>query len=450
MTPDWQIARWKYQNVRRTEHTLPDGSVLCPECRHALEAHNTRGCQVAGGCTCYQRPTTGDIQHARRERGLRPQFDRWDYRPKPRARRRPNTGDGPISALGDRNTPCPIGNSPRHVSVTASLAAKSLYPHDSVDKQGEHQVPFDVAYVNYEHGGMIGTKQTLHIGDGCEYDHRGLVRIMSDGDRWPDVLVMGEADRYEYWGGKGAWAAIAAMRDAGGRAYAWVPCELPRDTGPFAPVIFYDPHTVDVRRYYSPHAPDFAARTRNLLIAGPVRSDEKIHLVPIHGDPLVPEYRTMDAQVYRWLARDTQFSLLMGDFNEPLSGPIHEPSDLDDTEVYDKPWGVASKVELDRGRLMPPLRRSTGSLDFLCGWWDDQTGHRVHGIGFHDVCERVGIATPTDLPQPNGRQGCAIDHILANHGLAERIVPGSVRVHEPVDPDHPDSDHKRLSVAFNL
>lgn len=307
----------------------------------------------------------------------------------------------------------------------------------------------DIAYINYEHGGLIGDKKCLHIGDGYGYNHSGLVRIMGEDDRWPDLFVMGEADRYEYWGGRGAWDAIDAMAVAGGRSYAWVPCALPREYGPFAPIIFYDPQTVRVRRYYSPHAPDFAARTRNLLIARPATGEEEFHLVPVHGDPMCPELRTQDAQTFRWLARDSQFSMILGDFNEPLSGP-DEPSDLDDPNVYDKPWGVASKVELFSGRMVPPLRRSTGSLDYLCGWWDHEQSKRVHGIGFYDVCELADINTPTDLPKPSGRQCIAIDHVLVNEGLTTRIVPGSVRVHEPIDPEKPDSDHKRLSVAFNL
>lgn len=160
----------------------------------------------------------------------------------------------------------------------------------------------DLAYINYEHGGLIGANHELHVGDGYGYDYTGLVRIMGEDDRWPDLFVMGEGDRYEYWGGRGAWEAIDAMASAGGRSYAWMPCVLPREAGPFAPVIFYDPQTVRVGRYYSPHAPDFAARTRNLLIARPAKGGEQFHLVPIHGDPSVPAYRTMDAETLRWLA----------------------------------------------------------------------------------------------------------------------------------------------------
>lgn len=313
----------------------------------------------------------------------------------------------------------------------------------------------DFAYLNYEHGGLVGHRDELHVGDGYRYDYTKLVRIMGEEDRWPDVLVLGECDRYEFWGGRGAWEAIDAMAEAGGRTYTWLPCALPRGWGPFAPAIFVDTQTVRIKRFYSPHAPDFANRTRNLFIARPARGDQEFRLVPIHGDPYVPEYRAMDAEALWWLARQESIpTLLAGDFNEPLSGPAHEPTDLNDPAVFDKPWATGPKVDLHHGRIIPPLRRSTGSLDYLCGWWDHERNQRVNGIGFHDVCELHGIATPTDQPRPNRlqqtRQGVALDHILVNDAARQLIVPASVRVHEPIDPQRPDSNHKRLSVALRF
>lgn len=312
----------------------------------------------------------------------------------------------------------------------------------------------DFAYINYAHGGLIGSNNELHVGEGYGYDHRGLVRIMAEDDRWPDVLVLGEADRYEFWGGRGAWEAIDAMANANGRSYAWLPCELPRRTGPFAPAIFYDPQTVRISRYYSPHAPDFAARTRNLLTARPARGGEQFRLVPIHGDPYVHENRTMDAELLWWLARaETIPTMLVGDFNEPLSGP-YEPTDLDDPDVYDKPWGTGPKIKTRNGRIEAPRRRSTGSLDYLCGWWDHRRNKRVNGIGFYDACELAGINTPTDRREINSkqrvRQGVAIDHIVVNGQARKQLQLNTVRVHEPLDINHPDSDHKRLSAAFDL
>ena len=74
-------------------------------------------------------------------------------------------------------------------------------------------------------------------------------------------------------------------------------------------------------------------------------------------------------------------------------------------------------------------------------------GRREGGIGFVDMAEQAGIYTGTNLPKPNGRQCSQIDHILLSPALADRVVPGSACIHEPVDPESPDSDHKRLSVT---
>lgn len=318
---------------------------------------------------------------------------------------------------------------------------------------------WELAYVNYEHGGLLNDIEShamglgLHVGEGYGFDHARLVRLLGQDKRWPDVAVIGECDRWEFWAGRGAWEAIDAIAEAGGRSYAWLPTALPREWGPFSPGILYDPQTIRIARYFSPHAPDFATRTRNLLVFRPVASEERFFLVPIHGDPYVPGYRAMDAQLLWWLANGRRNSILVGDFNEPLDGPAYLPTDMDDTSVYDKPWGNAAKVHLDHGRRVPPLRRSTGSLDYLCGWWDPEQNRRVHGAGFHDLAEEHGITTPTDLWHPTGttgkgRQGVALDHMLANERALTLVERGSFQVHEPVDPENPDSDHKRLSVTM--
>ena len=50
---------------------------------------------------------------------------------------------------------------------------------------------FRIASVNL-HGGL---RNTGYPGDGADYDHAGLVRVMSDGDRWPHILIMGFSNR---------------------------------------------------------------------------------------------------------------------------------------------------------------------------------------------------------------------------------------------------------------
>jgi hypothetical protein len=62
----------------------------------------------------------------------------------------------------------------------------------------------------------------------------------------------------------------------------------------------------------------------------------------------------------------------------------------------------------------------------------------------------AGDPTPTQTPAPDGRQRRCIDRLLANDPLVETIVPGSYHVHQPADPDRPDSDHLRVSVAADM
>jgi endonuclease/exonuclease/phosphatase family metal-dependent hydrolase len=317
------------------------------------------------------------------------------------------------------------------------------------DEWGSTMTVLDIAYINYAHGGSTG--DDLHIGDaGSGYDHAGLVRILGEDNRWPDIVVMGEGDRYEFCGGRGGWEAVAAIAGAGGPSYAWLACSLPRQWGPFAPQIFYNPRTVRIHRFFSAHAPDFAERTRNVLIASPATSGKTLYLAATHGDTTSPDLRLQDAMALRWLAREDQLSVIAGDFNEPLSGPQHEPRDLDVlTSPQQLAW-AAHTLRHAAGRLEQPYHAATGALDFLCGWWDPMQRRRVNGIGFHDVCEQAGIFTPTTIDRHSGQRPTQIDHILVTNALCERIVPHSTRVHEPLKPEHPDSDHKRISVAFDL
>jgi hypothetical protein len=37
---------------------------------------------------------------------------------------------------------------------------------------------------------------------------------MGEDDRWPHLFVMGEGDYYDFFGGKGMWGAVEAMRAA--------------------------------------------------------------------------------------------------------------------------------------------------------------------------------------------------------------------------------------------
>ena len=273
---------------------------------------------------------------------------------------------------------------------------------------------------------------------------------MGEDDRWPHLFVMGEGDFYDFFAGKGKWGAVEAMRNAGGRAYVPLVCSLPREWGPFAPVIFYDAQTLLVDAFFDHLAPGFAARSRNLLRIKPVGGGDTLHVATLHGDLYEEIYRTADAKHLRWLANEQHLSAVLADFNETLSGPEFEPADLEDPRFYSKPWRFLHRLRHIGSRPERPYRRTTGALDYLCGYWDESQGRRVCGIGFVDVAEQAKIYTGTNLTRSNGRQPVQLDHILLNAPVAERVRPGSVCIHEPRDSENPDSDHKRISVTVEL
>lgn len=304
----------------------------------------------------------------------------------------------------------------------------------------------DVALFGSDHGGLIDASPRGDVFRG--YDHTRLVRVMRDD--WPHLFVMTEGDYYEYFGGMGMWGAIEAMRYAGSRPYAPLLCGLPRQWGPFAPVIFYDAQALIVKRWWDHRAPDFSARNRNVLRVKPFEGGEEMWLATGHGDINEPLYRAADAKGQRWLANEDILSVITYDFNEPLSGPHHEPKDLDDQSIPRKAWRFLHRLRHHHGVPERPTRLVTQATDYLCGWWDYKHSKRVGGIGFRSVAELQGIYTGTNLPKFNNRQEIQIDHILVNRPMAQRLVPGSVRIHEPIDPENPDSDHKRESATFEL
>jgi hypothetical protein len=192
----------------------------------------------------------------------------------------------------------------------------------------------DVAYFNYDHGGLIGGHDHAYS-SGRGYDFAGLVRVAGDQGRWPDILILGEGDRYQYAGGEGMWEAAAAMRAAGGRPYVPLLGSLPREWGPHAPVIFVDAQSIVVRRWHDHRNPDFAARHRNLLVATlPGRGFEALfRVVAVHGDLYTADTRLADAQALRRFADPGIPCLIGGDWNSVPSGPW-EDRELNDPRFW--------------------------------------------------------------------------------------------------------------------
>ncbi|MFD2422404.1 hypothetical protein [Amycolatopsis pigmentata] len=300
----------------------------------------------------------------------------------------------------------------------------------------------DVCYWNYAHGGRTHAND---VGEGGNYNFEPLCRVIGEDDRWPHILILGEADRYDWDGGAGKWGAAAAMRAAGGRPYTPLMCHLPRDWGDFAPAIFVDLQAVEVWRFRQPHQPGYAARRRNVLEARiPGRADVW-RVVTGHGDLSGGLQRLLDAQELRPLA-NPEFPCVIGmDWNSTPSGPQWEHRDLDQ---YDIAWRRANRILWQHGQAQTgPFRPDTRALDYLCGYWNN--GRRDGGIGFHWVAELAGDTTPTNLPTATGRQQATIDGFIVNEPWRDAIVPGSYLVQQ-LDPQHPESDHCPVRVTIDV
>jgi hypothetical protein len=305
-----------------------------------------------------------------------------------------------------------------------------------------------LSYVNIEHGGRTDAGYSSYSGDGGPYDYTKVTRMFHDGD-WPDIAVIGEGDRYELNGMEGAHEAAAALRDAGGPAYVPYPCSLPREWGMFAPVIYVNPHKVVVRRFYSHRLPDFAARNRNLLLFTLPGRTDPIRIAVTHGDIYSGDTRLADNRRFDRLADPAIPCALLGDWNTVPSGPF-EPTDMNKPGLHN-PRAINYRVQFQGGaRQAGPHIYDTRALDALVGWWNPTTRQREGGVGFHHAAELAQDFTPTQIERPNGRQCLVIDGILLNDPLRDAYVPGSYRVHDFRDPDHPDSDHQRISITVDV
>jgi hypothetical protein len=306
-------------------------------------------------------------------------------------------------------------------------------------------VKIDFAYVNYEHGGSTdGSAGSL----GRSYQFDGLVRLLGDQDRWPDIAVMGEAEGYEFGGGAGLYGAASALSEASGRGYTPLLGTLPREWGPIGPALFVDTAKVRIHNFFSGREPDFYARNRNLLVASLAGRADHFRVVAYHGDYNDSVMQVHDVRPYRRYANPSIPTALIGDFNAPLSGPWVD-DDFSQCEHY---WQIGGHLTWEHGRAQGDGSRvlDTQARDYLCGWWDPDKGERVGGVGFRDVAELAGVHTPTVFPSATKRPPTAIDGAMVNAPWAEALVLDSVHVHEPADPAKPDSDHKRISFTVDV
>jgi endonuclease/exonuclease/phosphatase family metal-dependent hydrolase len=293
---------------------------------------------------------------------------------------------------------------------------------------------------NYEHAGRAGAD---YIGNGGPCDPAGLARVMAVGDP-PDILVMPEGDRYELNGREGAWEAATELAEVTGRPYVPHTCSLPDEGGMFAPTIFHDPTTIQVRRFYDHRLPDFAARTRNLLVATRPGQDwgDRFFVIAHHGDHVDPAERFRQAKKFSRYAQNIP-CLIAGDWNGTPSGPQFEWQDLHTPGVH-TPIALAWRIRWDPQNPGGPHEPDTDQLDFLVGSWTPEG--RIGGLDFSHAAEVADDYTPTQAPRPNKRQQVVLDGFVFNQRWRKHKRLVDYKVHPPLE-DHP-SDHYRVSAVF--
>ncbi|WP_131742466.1 endonuclease/exonuclease/phosphatase family protein [Actinomadura roseirufa] len=312
-----------------------------------------------------------------------------------------------------------------------------------------------VDYINYAHSGRLGAG---YFGGGSAPDFTGLAAIMKPGP-WPDILGVGEADQWNYDGCAAGFAAAAALREAGGPPYIPLPGSLPREGGPFGPALLVDPTTVQIQFWGGEmERPGSSARTRNLLRATLPGHPQPFHVLIGHGDIHDGDARLADFKTYARLADPAIPCIFIGDCNCTPSGPMWETGEFNDPLHLQRPERMLHKILWRHGPAQEgPYTADTRALDVLCGWWRPARrdwrrawlrtipGRRIGGVGFYDVAEQMGVATPTQMPIASGRAPRAIDRALVNRPWLEAIT--DFRVYPPLQPEHP-TDHLRISVGL--
>lgn len=273
---------------------------------------------------------------------------------------------------------------------------------------------------------------------------RGLVRLVGDGDDWPDIAVIGEAEQWNLHGQRGKFMAINALNAASKRCYNIEVGTLPREWGPIGPALLWDQNKASVHAFYSGREEVFYARNRNIGVVSPREHPERVmNILGWHGDIQSYLLQLIDAQGMRRLSNPSRPNMILADWNCTLDGPNFAlPPDFADAYTHIRQY--MGMIEYDPRNPHGPHRPNTLALDYLCGVWEN--GHRVGGLGFVSAAERAGIYTPTTIGYPVPRQ---IDVGLLNASAALMLLPDTVRIHQPIDPANPDSDHCRLSFTID-
>ncbi|MEU0513383.1 hypothetical protein [Amycolatopsis sp. NPDC006125] len=287
------------------------------------------------------------------------------------------------------------------------------------------------------------------------FDMRPCVEVVAADAQFCDLVVVCEGNRYAFDGGMGKHALANALAAATGRPLAAELGSLPR--GEFGPVVLYDPGVVRIETFFGYGLPRHAEDKRNWMQARHAGSGHVFGLLPIHFHHL-PAFRMTQAQEVSFIG-DLRFPVfLLGDTNVAADGgkttmPNGRPRQATD---YSK---VPASKRYHDGRWQPGQRPKdvsddTAPLDFLLGWWDNETQSRVNGREIVDLAEvaayRYGehdALTPTVLPRVEGATAARKDLVMANRAGADCLVPGTFRV-EPFR--HPPTVMDHAAIRFSL
>ncbi|OLZ50305.1 hypothetical protein BS330_29010 [Amycolatopsis keratiniphila subsp. nogabecina] len=311
----------------------------------------------------------------------------------------------------------------------------------------------DLTYVNFDLGGAEHDQSTVYVMD-------ALVELLGADGRTPDAGIIGEANFWRFFGGKGTGQAEVALnttfRD---RSYVILPGSLPNEWGDLAPALLYDAAKVHRHEWHSGREPGFLERNRNRALLSPRDSpDQKFNLFGFHGHP-DGDQRRHDVTPFRpYGAQAATPTVVLGDWFGHPSGPRFEPDTY--PEHFDELCHYAPRMLFPDGIPVPgdhPF--DTRALDYLCGRWRPgrrdwrhawrrrKPGRRVGGVGFSHAGELANDYTPTNFPAPNGRPPTQIDAAVLNPRAAAMLVPGSVLIHEP---EKPANSHKRISLQLEF
>lgn len=288
------------------------------------------------------------------------------------------------------------------------------------------------------------------------YDMTPCVEVVAADPGFCDLIVICEAKYYEDEGGTGKHQLANELAEATGRPLVAELGSLGR--GDFGPAVIYDPRVVRIDSFYGFGLPLRAKDKRNWMLAHLAGSGHRFGLLPSHWHHL-PVFRMFDAQEATFLG-DLPFpAFLLGDLNTPADGG--KSTNPDGTPRIPTDYSRLSPAKRHhKGLFLPGLYPQdivddTTPLDYLRGWWDEQTRSRINHRDMYDLAEIAAYEyhehdalTPTVHPRADGSVP-RIDLAMANLAGRDCLIPGTFRVDPFLHPAEV-MDHTAVRLGLDL